>query len=119
MILVNICTILMNESDTDRQTIAWNPDDGMLYNSAAEEPCDGYKYESFEDAVKACEAMWGGSGIVDPWALEWQSYRILPDYYDFWGADAENNMTTAGEIVNLAGEWEKSVDDLMRQVELP
>ena len=61
-----ICTINLNEAD-GRQTISWNPEDGMLYSSACEEPVDGYTYDSVEEAADACYAMWG----IAPWELEW------------------------------------------------
>ena len=63
----NICTINLNEGE-GRQTISWNPEDGMLYSSACEEPVDGYTYDSFEDAVNACDCMWG---CAWDWELEW------------------------------------------------
>jgi hypothetical protein len=65
-----ICTINLNEEE-GRQAISWNPDDGMLYSSACEEPVDGYTYDSIEEAAEACDLMWGRSDISNAWGLEW------------------------------------------------
>ena len=65
-----ICTINLNEEE-GRQTIAWNPEDGMLYSSACEEPVDEYTYSSMEEAAEACDCMWGRSDITGAWELEW------------------------------------------------
>ena len=65
-----ICTINLNEEE-GRQTIAWNPENGMLYSSVCEEPVDGYTYNSMEEAVEACDCMWGRSDITGAWELDW------------------------------------------------
>ena len=62
-----ICTINLN-GEEGRQTIGWNPGDGMMYSSACEEPVDEYTYETMEEAADACDAMWGLAG---DWDLEW------------------------------------------------
>lgn len=70
-----ICEINLNDQE-GRQTISWNPEDGMLYSSACEEPVDGYTYDTIEEAAEACDAMWGKgdfvhNGILYGWNLEW------------------------------------------------
>lgn len=66
----NICTINMN-GEEGRQTISYNTDDKMLYSSACEGPVDEYTYDSFEEAVEACDVMWGRTDVVGAWDLEW------------------------------------------------
>ena len=65
-----ICTINLNDEE-GRQTISWNPEDGMLYSSACDDPVDGYTYNNINDAVEACDIMWGRSDVVGVWELEW------------------------------------------------
>lgn len=65
-----ICTINLNE-DEGRQTISWNPVDGMLYSTSCEEPVDGYTYDTIDEAVEAADIMWGRTDVVGSWDLEW------------------------------------------------
>lgn len=66
----DICTININ-GEEGRQTISYDTDDKMLYTSACEEPVDEYTYDSFEEAVEACDMMWGSSDIEGVWELDW------------------------------------------------
>ena len=67
----DICTINLNEGE-GRQTISWNEEDKLLYTDFDNSPVDGYRYNTFDDAVNACYAMWGCDGmIIDSWELEW------------------------------------------------
>lgn len=68
--IFEICTINLNEGD-GRQTIYYNLDDCKLYTSAGDIPVDNYTYSSIDDAVNACDIMWGSSDIVGVWELEW------------------------------------------------
>lgn len=64
---INICTINLNEGE-GRQTISYDTDDRKLYSSACDEPVYGYAHGSLEEAVEACNCMWGSSRA---WGLEW------------------------------------------------
>lgn len=45
-------------------------------------------------------------------------YRVMPEYYDFWGCyDEETATVSMDTIQELAIEWETPVDELMKQVE--
>ena len=52
---IDLCSVLLNDSDTERQTISYDAEDHRLYSTAQEEPLDdGYQYESLEQAMDAC-----------------------------------------------------------------
>ena len=66
---IELCTILINESETERQTISFDTEDGMLYTDAdGGMPVDETIYESVEQAQDACYIMWGTQYC---WDLEW------------------------------------------------
>lgn len=44
-------------------------------------------------------------------------YHVKPEYYDLWGAYEGFDTVTSEQIEELAREWEKTVDELMEQVE--
>ena len=67
----NICTILLNGSKTECQTIYWNTEDHKLYTTHTEEPVDDYEYDTLEEAVEAADAMWGRTDTTGAWELEW------------------------------------------------
>ena len=69
---IDICTILLNESDTERQTISYDPDTRMLYTDAPgyDGPVDEAKYDTIQEAEDACNAMWGWGGCT-VWDLQW------------------------------------------------
>lgn len=61
----DICTILLNDSDTERQTIYYY--NGKLWSTAEEGPIDTPKFGSLEEAEEYCGKAWG----TDAWELEW------------------------------------------------
>jgi len=65
---IDICTILLNDSKTERQTISYDPNDKMLHTTAEEDVVDETEYETIEEAEEACYQMWGRSYA---WELEW------------------------------------------------
>lgn len=67
---IDICTINLN-CEEGRQTISYDTEDGMLYSSACEEPVSDLTFDNFNDAVEACDCMWGRSDITGAWDLEW------------------------------------------------
>ena len=68
---IDICTILTNDSDTERQTISWDTEDLHLYSDREDGPIDGEfaTYQTVEEAEDACAAMWGGSNSA--WDIQW------------------------------------------------
>lgn len=68
-----ICTINMSEGE-GRQTISYNPEEGLLYSSAQEEPLD-VTVGSLQEAEDACRAMWG----QDCWDLRWFYWWAVDD----------------------------------------
>ena len=67
---INICTILTNDSDTERQTISWDATTGHLYSDHMDSDCPAYDatFQTLEDAEDACLEIWGRNPA---WALEW------------------------------------------------
>jgi len=111
---VKICSILLNDSENERQIISYDPDDKMLHSSAQDEPCcEGLQFDTVSDAIEACWSMW----CTAAWSLEWEEYRVKQEYYDLWGACEGEDVVNVSEIANLAFEWEKSVEELLEQVE--
>ena len=62
---VAICTIAMSEGP-GRQTITWNPVDGMMYSDADENPVDELTYPDADSAREVAEILWSWEG----WNLE-------------------------------------------------
>ena len=111
--MINICTILAAE---ERATVAFDTDDRQLYDADALEPVgvvEGVQFDGIAAAVEACEKLWCYEG----WGLDWIPYRIKPEYFDLWGADADNCRTTLMELTSLARSWETTAEALLEQVE--
>lgn len=70
---IDICTILVSGSDTERQTIFYVPEENALYSTLDLDPIDTYLVHSVAEAVKMCDAMWGAG----PW---WDLQWIIEDY---------------------------------------
>lgn len=109
-----LCSILVNESQTERQFISWDEDDHLLYSSTCDEPVDGYEYETMEDAVSACATLW----VHPVWGLQWYTYRVKPEFYDFWGAYEGADDVTVDTVAQLAIEWETALYTLFQQLEV-
>lgn len=109
-----LCSILLNESQTERQLISWDEDDHLLYSSACDEPVDGYEYETMEDAVSACGALW----VLPEWDLQWYTYRVKPEFYDLWGAHEGADEVSVDNVTELAVEWETALYALFQQLEV-
>ena len=68
--MIDICTILLNNSETERQTISYNTVSKKLFSSAIDTPLDTPPLNSIEDAEEYCHISWG----IDPsgvWDLQW------------------------------------------------
>lgn len=66
---IPICSILLNDSDEDRQTISYDPEDHRLYSDSQEEPLEeGREYKDLDEAVDACDLMYFRTVGWDP---EW------------------------------------------------
>ena len=68
--MTDICTILLNNSDTEHQTISYNAIDHKLYSSAFDEPIDTPPLNTLEEAEEFCRIKWG----IDPsgvWDFQW------------------------------------------------
>ena len=67
---IDICTILTNDSDTERQTISWDAATGYLYSDHMDSDSPAYSatFDTLEDAEDACLEIWGRNPA---WALEW------------------------------------------------
>lgn len=68
--MTDICTILLNNSETERQTISYNGIDHKLYSSVIDQPIDTPSLNTIEDAEEFCHTTWG----IDPsgvWDLQW------------------------------------------------
>ena len=63
---IDICTILLNGSDVDRQTLYYA--DGKLYSTAMEEPIDTPILPTVEAAEDYCYNAYGQG---DAWDLQW------------------------------------------------
>lgn len=65
---IRICSILTNDSDTERQIIGWSALDGCLYSDHQEEPLLDGETWTIAQAVEVCKTMyfdgWG-------WKPEW------------------------------------------------
>ena len=46
-----------------------------------------------------------------------KEYKIKPEFYDLWGAYEGNDTVTEDRLIELAEEWEMTVEDLLEQVE--
>ena len=46
-----------------------------------------------------------------------KEYKIKPEFYDRWGAYEGNDTVTEDRLIELAAEWEMTVEDLLGQVE--
>ena len=107
-----LCSILLNESQTERQSISWDEDDHRLYSSACEEPLnDGYTYATMEDAVHACTAW-----EQPVWGFQWHTYYVKPEYYELWGAWPSFDNVTLDDAARLADEWEVPLHELFQQL---
>jgi hypothetical protein len=68
--MIDICTILLNNSETERQTISYNTVSKKLFSSAIDIPLDTPPLNSIEDAEEYCHVSWN----IDPsgvWDLQW------------------------------------------------
>lgn len=68
MKIIDICTILLSDSDTERQTISWDVESRALISDHADAPLDAPECVSYEEATDVCWDMWGNSSA---WDLEW------------------------------------------------
>ena len=50
-------------------------------------------------------------------AWEVELYRVLPEYHDLWTDETDECIVTKDEIERLTAEWDKTVEELMDQVE--
>lgn len=64
---IDICTILVSDSDTERQTIFYVPEENALYSTLDLDPIDTYPVHNPEEAINTCKAMWG----APCWDLQW------------------------------------------------
>lgn len=67
---IDLCTILLNDSDTERQTISWDPGDHKLYSSVTEEPIDTPDLPTVEAAEDFCYYSWFKTIGWDPQWIE-------------------------------------------------
>lgn len=44
-------------------------------------------------------------------------YRVLPEYWDLWGAYEGNDVITLDEIKQCAQGWEMDIESLLMEVE--
>lgn len=44
-------------------------------------------------------------------------YRILPEYYDEWGATSDTCVITESEMLRLCEEWDITVKEALEQLE--
>lgn len=58
MTRINICSILLNDSDDQRQIISYDTEDKHLYTDAEEEPIDTPELETINDAENFCYYTW-------------------------------------------------------------
>lgn len=65
---IPMCSILLNDSDTERQIISYDPETKRLYSSCAEDPVDTPELETVEAAEDACYQLWFNTIGWDP---EW------------------------------------------------
>lgn len=68
--MIDICTILLNGSETERQTISYSEVSKKLFSSVINAPLGTPPLNTVEDAEDYCHIMWG----VDPsgvWDLQW------------------------------------------------
>lgn len=70
MARIALCSILKNDSDTERQIISYDTEDKHLYSDAQEEPIDTPELDTIEDAENYCYAGWFG-GTARFWEPEW------------------------------------------------
>ena len=50
--------------------------------------------------------------------MKGKTYRVANEYIDEWGADApEGTTVTAAEVIRLAAEWGKDIEELLPQLE--
>ena len=66
---IDICRILLNNSDTEYQTIVYDTDDKKVYSTAEDEPLfDGLEFDTFDDAIEACNVwdtnFWGKVWLI-------------------------------------------------------
>lgn len=112
---INLCNILLNESETERQIISWDEDDHAMYSSACDDALmDGCKFETAEDAVSACGSLW----MLPEWELQWCTYRVKPEFYDMWGAYDGCDTVTVDKAAELAVDWEKPLYTLFQQLDV-
>ena len=66
---VAICSILLNDSDEERQIISYDREDHRLYSDAQDDAInEGQEYATIDEAAEACQMMWFNTIGWDP---EW------------------------------------------------
>ena len=80
----------------------------------------GYTAEAYIESCKKnadqewCDMLSQGTATVD----NVTEYHIKADYLPLWGSWCdENTVITYDEVENLAAEWDKTVDELLSQLE--
>lgn len=115
---------------------AQNPDDpgvpsgGNPWYAVVQNPDDNWSNGSFDlrEAVRIAQNLEGAkilvidtsldhpfsTGELDPRA----KYHIMPEYLSEWGDQTtEDTVVTFAEVVDLAREWDTTVDELLDQLE--
>ena len=106
------------------------PSGGNPWYAVVQNPDDNWSNGSFDlrDAVRIAQNLEGAkilvidtsldhpfsTGELDPSA----KYHIMPEYLSEWGDQTtEDTVVTFAEVVDLAREWDVTVDELLDQLE--
>lgn len=69
MARIDICTILVNGSRTEHQTIYWDTEDKLLHSDIEPEGEGICPSETLEQAKEDAYALWAAGGVF--WDFEW------------------------------------------------
>ena len=97
---ITLCTILTNDSDTERQIISWDTEDHKLYSNKQEEPLlEGTEIGGYQEAFDTVQSLYFNG---DGWEPEWADEDIM---------DIEESV-----FVNTFAEYPHNADATMREI---